>query len=122
MEGQIKVGDSVEAEVFKITNFGAFVKLAGNQRGLIHISQVSDNYVKDINEHLKIGDRITARVIQIEDGKVDLTLKREKPVINSFPKERGFRSSDFEEKLKHFLKKSEERQSDLRRNLEAKRK
>ena len=122
MEEQIKVGDSVEAEVFKITNFGAFVRLPGNKRGLIHISQVSDNYVKDINEHLKIGDRVTARVTQVEDGKVDLTLKKEKPVINSFPKGKGFRSSDFEDKLKHFLKRSEERQYDLRRNLESKRK
>ena len=122
MEEQVKVGDTVEVEVFKITNFGAFVKLPANQRGLIHISQVSDNYVKDINEHMRIGDRVKARVLQIEDGKIDLTLKREKPPMNSFPRGKEFRSSDIEDKIKRFLKKSEERQSDLRRNIEAKRK
>lgn len=116
----IAVGDTVEAEVFKITNFGAFVKLPNNKKGLIHISQVADAFVKDINNYLKVGDKVKARVLTISDSKIDLTLKKEKPA-NTFHREtRGFRSSDFEDKLKYFLKRSNERQADLRKNTESK--
>jgi len=100
------IGDIVEAEVFKITTFGAFVKFFNNKKGLIHISQVSDNYVKDIARHLKLGDRVQARVIQISnDGKIDLTLKQDKPPVTTFPKDKAFRTSSFEDKMNAFLEK-----------------
>ena len=120
MADSIAVGDTVEAEVFKITSFGAFVRLPNQKKGLIHISQVADSFVKDINHHLKVGDKVNARVITISDNKIDLTLKKERPGDNHQLKPKGFRSSDFEDKLKHFLKKSNERQSDLRKNTESK--
>lgn len=114
-----KIGDIVEAEVFKITDFGAFVKFA-EKKGLIHISQVSDAYVKDINQHLKVGDKVRAKVINInKDGKIDLSLKKDRPTPNKF-ESRNFRFSDFEQKLKNFLKKSQQKQIDLKRNIEAK--
>jgi len=114
-----QVGDVVEAEVFKITGFGAFVKFAQN-KGLIHISQVSDNYVKDINEYLKVGDKIKARIINVSgDGKIDLSLKSQAPEAAA-TKKQDFKFSDFEHKLKSFLKKSQEKQADLRKNIEAK--
>ena len=117
MNNGFKPGDWVEAEVFKTTNFGAFVKLPNGERGLIHISQVAETYVKDVNEFLKVGDKVKARIISAgPDGKIDLSLKNTSPN----PK-KEFRSSEFEEKLKRFLKQSEERQSALRRNLEEKR-
>ena len=81
MAADFKVGDIVDAQVTRITDFGAFIQINNSRNiGLIHISQVSDNFVKNINEHLKIGDRIKARVIKIGPGKkVDLSLKTTNP-------------------------------------------
>jgi len=98
------IGDTLEAEVFKITDFGAFVRLPGKMRGLIHISQVSDDYVKNINAYLKIGDRVRARVLQVtEDGKIDLTLKTLKPDSETYPKDKTFKTSAFADKIEEFL-------------------
>ena len=119
MEDGPKIGDVVEVEVVKITDFGAFVKFA-EKRGLIHISQVADTYVKDINQHLKVGNKVKARIINIgTDGKIDLSLKKDKTPPNKF-ESGNFKFSDFEQKLKNFLKKSQERQVDLKKNIEAK--
>ncbi len=72
---EVKIDDVVDAEVIKIAEFGAFVKF-GNRKGLIHISQVSDSYVKKVEDHLKVGDKVKAKVIKVSpDGKIDLTLK-----------------------------------------------
>lgn len=102
---EYKIGDITEAEVYKITNFGAFVKLPYNKRALLHISQISDDFVENISEHLKIGDRIKARVIAAEGPKIELSLKKLKEYISSYPKDKEFKSTDLEEKLKVFLKK-----------------
>ncbi|MCK4423698.1 MAG: S1 RNA-binding domain-containing protein [Candidatus Omnitrophica bacterium] len=74
----MQVGDWLEVEIFKIAIFGAFVKLPGQKKGLVHISQLSDKYVKDINEHFKVGDKVQAKIVKIaQDGKIDLTLRKE---------------------------------------------
>ncbi len=107
-----KIGEMVEAEVAKITDFGAFVKIYGRGNGLIHISQISDDYVKNVNEHLKVGDRVKARIIKLGPGrKIDLTMKglrADSQRAKSGPAGRpaGFKSSDFEEKLARFLQTS----------------
>jgi S1 RNA binding domain protein len=115
-----RVGDLAEVEVFKITNFGAFVKFANNQKGLIHISQIADNFVKNIGDHLKIGDKITARIISVDGDKIDLSLKKQKEDINFYPKNKEFKSSALEDKLKLFLRDSEEKLGELRKNTESK--
>ena len=119
----LNVGDMVEAEVFKVTSFGAFVKLPAGQRGLIHISQVADNFVKNISDHLKLGDKMQARIINIDGNKIDLTLKRpkqEKKDNIPYPKAKEFRVNTFEDKLQSFLTKSEERITELKENTQAK--
>ena len=100
------IGEVLEAEVFKVTDFGAFVKLPGNRRGLIHISQIADDYVKSVADHLKIGDKVSARVVQVTaDGKIDLTLKAVKEEQMSFAaKNKEFKSNIFEEKINAYLK------------------
>ncbi|MFA5165256.1 MAG: S1 RNA-binding domain-containing protein [Candidatus Omnitrophota bacterium] len=76
----VKIDDVVEAEVIKITDFGAFVKFGSGKKGLIHISQVSDSYVKKVDDHLKIGDKVKAKIMKVSpDGKIDLTLKSGAP-------------------------------------------
>lgn len=73
----IEVGSKLQGKVTGITNFGAFVELPEGSTGLVHISEVADNYVKDINDHLKVGDMVTVKVINVEkDGKIGLSIKK----------------------------------------------
>lgn len=75
----IEVGSKVKGKVTGITNFGAFVELEAGKTGLVHISEVADSYVKDINEHLSVGEEVEVRVINVEkDGKIGLSIKRQK--------------------------------------------
>ncbi|MFD1736912.1 S1 domain-containing RNA-binding protein [Bacillus salitolerans] len=141
----IEVGSKLQGKVTGITNFGAFVELPGGSTGLVHISEVADNYVKDINEHLKVGDEVEVKVINVEkDGKIGLSIKKAKerpPQVSSTQRPnaggrpRGgsnrqgsnFRDRDqretetFEQKMNRFLKDSEDRLSSLKRNTESKR-
>lgn len=73
----IEVGSKVTGKVTGITNFGAFVELPGGLTGLVHISEVADSYVKDVNDHLKIGDQIEVKVISEKDGKTALSIKKQ---------------------------------------------
>ncbi|PIR65555.1 MAG: RNA-binding protein S1 [Candidatus Omnitrophica bacterium CG10_big_fil_rev_8_21_14_0_10_43_8] len=100
------IGETVEVEVIKITDFGAFVKFSDNRRGLIHISQIAEDYVKNVTDHLNIGDKVSARVVQISgDGKIDLTLKAAKEeTVSAGPKNKEFRTNVFEEKFNAYLK------------------
>jgi len=100
----IRTGGTVEGEVFRITSFGAFLKLQDGQSALIHISQIADGFVKDISQYLKLGDIIKARVLRINAGKIDLTLKKPKvQQVRSYPDGKEFRSSVFEDKLESYL-------------------
>jgi S1 RNA binding domain protein len=140
----IEVGTKLQGKVTGITHFGAFVELAEGVTGLVHISEIADNYVKDVNDHLKLGDVVTVKVINVDkDGKIGLSIKQsvDKPV-DARPARparpprpgdgrrddrggRGFRGSpnkpSFEDKVSRFLKDSEERISSLRKNTEGKR-
>ena len=62
----VEVGSKVQGKVTGITNFGAFVELPDGSTGLVHISEVADSYVKDINDHLKVGDLV--RTLANRDG------------------------------------------------------
>jgi S1 RNA binding domain protein len=143
----IEVGSKLQGKVTGTTNFGAFVELPGGSTGLVHISEVADNYVKDINDHLKVGDEVTVKVINVEnDGKIGLSIKKaidrperperaerperprntDRPRNSDRPRQRGndFRSNNkenFEQKMSRFLKDSEDRLSSLKRNTESKR-
>ncbi|MFP3394122.1 S1 RNA-binding domain-containing protein, partial [Brevibacillus sp. SIMBA_076] len=55
----IEVGSKVQGKVTGITHFGAFVELPNGKTGLVHISEVADSYVKDINEVLTVGQEVT---------------------------------------------------------------
>lgn len=79
----IEVGTKLEGKVTGITHFGAFVDLSGGVTGLVHISEIADNYVKDVNDHLKLNDLVTVKVINVDkDGKIGLSIKQavDKPV------------------------------------------
>lgn len=130
----VEVGQQVEGKVVSVRDFGAFVDLEDNQSGMIHISQVSNGYVKDINDFLAVGDVVKVKVIKIlDDGKINLSmsaLEEKKPeqaprpprVSQPAPVQRQEAASgDFDQMMSQFLKDSEDRLSSLRRNTEGKR-
>lgn len=77
MSMQFEEGKIVTGKVTGITKFGAFVELEGGVTGLVHISEVSLDYVNDINDHLKIGDTVEVKVLPSEKkGKIGLSIKQ----------------------------------------------
>ena len=74
IESHVSVGDVVEAAVTKITSFGAFVELEQGIEGLIHISQLSDERVEDVNEVVTVGQTVNARVVRIDSAEHRLGL------------------------------------------------
>jgi S1 RNA binding domain protein len=78
----IELGSKLEGKVTGITHFGAFVLLPGNVTGLVHISEIADTYVKDINDHLKVNDMVTVKVINVDkDGKIGLSIRQAKEPV-----------------------------------------
>ena len=77
---QVEIGEILEGKVTGITKFGAFVELAEGKTGMVHISEVSNSYVDDINQFLKEGDVVKVKVINIsEEGKISLSIKKTQP-------------------------------------------
>jgi len=73
----IMVGTIYSGKIKRIVNFGAFCELPGGKEGLIHISELSDNRVKTVEEVVKIGDEVKVKVIGIDElGRVNLSLKQ----------------------------------------------
>ena len=73
---ELTVGEVVEGKVKSITNFGAFISLPENKTGMVHISEVANAYVSDIRQHLTEGQDVKVMVIGMENGKINLSIKR----------------------------------------------
>ncbi|MGI6096777.1 MAG: S1 RNA-binding domain-containing protein [Dethiobacteria bacterium] len=118
----LKVGSVVEGVVTGITKFGAFVLLPNEETGLVHISEIADTYVKDINDFLTKDQKLKVRILSIDgDGKIGLSIRQaEENASRHNNHRRKKRDISFEDMLAKFLKESDERQQDLRRNTEAK--
>ncbi|NLZ52547.1 MAG: S1 RNA-binding domain-containing protein [Thermoanaerobacteraceae bacterium] len=113
----VEVGQIVEGKITGITKFGAFMEISQGVTGLIHISEVADSFVKDVSDFLKENDIVKAKVISISsDGKISLSLRKAKETTKSKQIDLSF-----EDKLAKFLKDSEERLLDIKRNHESKR-
>ena len=139
----LEVGAIVEGEVTGITNFGAFVQLPEGKVGLIHISEVSNVYVKYVHDFLKEHDKVKVKVLSIDErGKIGLSIKQLTPPPAAAPQPKPQRPQNenrerrvgarvqntrvvspltFEDKLSKFLKDSDDRMLDLKRNTESKR-
>ncbi|GAB2489118.1 S1 domain-containing RNA-binding protein [Alkalibacterium psychrotolerans] len=134
----IEVGSKVEGKVTGIANFGAFIDLGNNKTGLVHISEVSDSYVENINEELEVGQTVTVKVLSIApDGKIGLSIRKaqdkpaEEPTRSKAPSRERQSSSnkrssapkkqDFDSLMSSFLKDSEDRLTSIKRNTESKR-
>lgn len=76
---ELTVGTILEGKVKSITNFGAFIALPENKTGLVHISEVANAYVSDIRTFLTEGQDVKVTVIGLENGKINLSIKRLQP-------------------------------------------
>jgi S1 RNA binding domain protein len=130
----VEVGSILEGKVTGITRFGAFVQLENGETGLVHISEVADVYVKDVNDFVKENDTVRVKVLNVSPGKVGLSIRQADPNYQERSRApraprapRGGRGGgrmgevSFEDKLARFMKDSEEKQSDLRRSQDSKR-
>ena len=136
----LEIGSVVEGKITSIAKFGAFVLLPEGKSGLVHISEIANAYVSDVNEFVQVGQSVKVRVLNIsEDGKINLSIKRaeeqsaaaparppraprrpesERPRENAAPRmgEVAPRSEnqEFEDKLKKFMQESDSRIADNR--------
>jgi len=134
----IEVGSIQEGKVTGIMNFGAFVSLPGGKSGLVHISEISNTFVKDVHDHLHVGQMVKVKVLEInEQGKINLSIKRAQAEEKKEAVQPAFVPSkpsspevgvvappsgdlSFEEKLKKFMQASDSKNADKRRNTERK--
>ena len=73
---EFEVGQIYYGTVTRTTTFGAFVDIGGGKEGLVHISKISKDRVKNVEDYIKIGDKVPVKVIEIDDqGRINLTMK-----------------------------------------------
>ncbi|WP_449537393.1 S1 domain-containing post-transcriptional regulator GSP13 [Ferdinandcohnia sp. Marseille-Q9671] len=77
MTETFEVGSVVKGKITGIQPYGAFVALDENTQGLVHISEVTHGFVKDINEHVKVGDEVEVKILSIDEaaGKIGLSIR-----------------------------------------------
>ena len=74
---QLEVGAVVEGKITGIVPFGAFVDIGEGKSGLVHISEISDVFVKEVSKHVEVGQTVKVKVIKINnDGKIELSIKQ----------------------------------------------
>lgn len=136
----LEIGTVVEGKVTSIAKFGAFVLLPGGKSGLVHISEIANAFVSDINEFVQVGQSVKVRVLSISgEGKINLSIKRAEentapaPVRTARPPRRTESevsprqsaaptgevtarsdNQEFEDKLKKFMQESDSRIADNR--------
>ena len=137
---ELEIGAIYEGKVTGITKFGAFVQLPGGKSGMVHISEIANNYVDDISKFLKDGQQVQVKLIGIDQSnRINLSIKKalpqeERPQQQDRPQraQRPYRPAagksqtpaapavpltpeeEFENKLKAFMQSSESRMSDVR--------
>ena len=143
---QLEVGEIYEGKVTGITKFGAFVSFEGGKTGMVHISEVSSTYVKDIHDYLQEGQTVKVKVLNIgEDGKISLSIRRaeerpqaqedrrggargerrrpgpSKPNVWQGTKQRQPQENmSFEDMMSRFKQISDDKMTDLKRSTEVK--
>lgn len=134
MPNELSLGDVVEGKVTAIKEYGAFVSLLSGRSGLVHISQIASEYVKHVEDYLAIGDKVNVKVIDLSNGRISLSIKQVEPLTRKDGQkpnnEKPNRNRDndqnhgknyskrlsentLEEKLKKWMKTSEERIQEL---------
>lgn len=93
MSTKYEVGSVLTGTVKGIQPYGAFVALDENTQGLVHISEVTHGYVKDVNDHLKLGDEVNVKVLSVDEksNKISLSIRatEEAPAATERPKQQA---------------------------------
>ncbi|SHG48136.1 S1 domain-containing post-transcriptional regulator GSP13 [Ornithinibacillus halophilus] len=124
MADKIEVGQIIQGKVTGIQPYGAFVALNDDVQGLVHISEVTHGYVKDINEHLTVGDEVNVKVLSVdeENNKVSLSIRATEEPPKKRPKaqpkkqvqqpqnDSGAGFNTLKEKLEEWIEQSESRE------------
>ena len=132
---QFEVGSITEGSITGIKNFGAFVELQNGKTGLVHISEISNAFVKEIKDYLKEGDKVKVKVINVSpEGRVELSIKqasggsvaadtkndfikREEPKVKSSVS----MANKFEDMMNKFKKLSDEKLANFKNKVESRR-
>lgn len=73
---EVEVGKDYDGKVVRITDFGAFVNILSGRDGLVHISQITEERVENVNDYLRVGDDVRVRVLDIDNtGRIRLSIK-----------------------------------------------
>jgi ribosomal protein S1 len=86
--GKYTVGMEVEGEITGVVDFGVFMKIEEGLEGLVHISEIDWGLVENTRNFFKVGDKARAKIIEIKDGKISLSIKalKENPWIEAAKK------------------------------------
>jgi len=74
MAKKYEVGEVLTGKVTGIQPYGAFVALDENTQGLVHISEITYGFVKDVHDYLKVGDEINVKVLEVDDDSQKISL------------------------------------------------
>lgn len=127
------IGEIFDGKITAIIKYGCIVSFAENKTGMVHISELSKNFVNDINDIVKINQEVKVKVVKIdENGRINLSMKQvatpaPKPFKTTVaqhytPKKRPVDMSEmsFDDKLKMFMTSSQERLTDVKHSNEKK--
>ena len=126
----VKEGSIVDGKVSVITDFGAFVELPEGKTGLLHISEVATEYVKDIRTYLTENQTVKVKILSIDSkGKISLSIRKASSEVPSKDSRKAVTENkvkqveeiSFEDRLAKFMKDSDERLHYLKKNFESKR-
>lgn len=137
---EVETGAILDGTVVKLLKYGVIVSLADNLTGLIHISEIADQYVHDVSDYFREGDAVKVKILgKRDEGRYELSAKQAEarkplegaPQRPSSPprsgggEERGERGGgghqSFEERLTDFLKESNRKQNELKRDRDGRR-
>ena len=107
-----EVGTILEGKVTGITKFGAFVSLPEGRSGMVHISEIASSYVKEVTDHLSMGQQVRVIVLgEDERGRLSLSIKK---AVDQRPKEPPKQSIEY--MLSKFMSDSGEKISSMKKN------
>ncbi|ALX47228.1 S1 domain-containing post-transcriptional regulator GSP13 [Lentibacillus amyloliquefaciens] len=127
MTDKFEAGQVLEGKVTGIQPYGAFVALDDETQGLVHISEITHGYVKDVNDHLAVGNEVQVKILNVdaENNKVSLSIRATQEVPKNRPDNKkndtvkqednannGFNT--LKDKLDQWIKQSEEREGTFR--------
>ena len=123
----VEVGKIIEGTVAGITNFGAFIDLGEGKTGLVHISEVADDYVKNIRDYINDKEKVKVKVLSIgSDGKISLSIRQaaDKKKKSPAPAELEWGSThhradavSLDDKISKFMKDSEEKMQGVKNRI-----